>query len=151
MERTVDTREYLDMVCGLLEAGKCGVPVPAAGSSMVPFFCHGDTVYLDRAPQTLRRGDVVLYRRPGGRYVLHRIVGMPRDGSLIMLGDAQVDRERIERGAVCARAVRVLHKGKLMDEKCLRWRFFATVWRWIVPLRPAAMAAASRLCRIWKT
>lgn len=147
MERTVDTREYLDMVCGLLEAGRHGVPVPVAGASMTPFFCHGDTVYLDCVPQTLHRGDIVLYRRPGGRYVLHRIVGIAHDGSLIMLGDAQTEREKIVRDAVCARAVRVLHKGKLHDERSLRWRFFAGVWTRIVPLRPAVVSAVTHIRR----
>ena len=66
----VDTKEYLDMVSDLLREGREQVAVTVAGSSMVPFLHHGDKVYLDPLPEVLKAGDVVLYRRAGGQYVL---------------------------------------------------------------------------------
>lgn len=148
MAKIVDTREYLDMVCGLLREGHCKVPVTVAGSSMSPFLHHGDTVYLSPVTGAPKKGDIVLYTRPSGQYILHRVVGRNRDGSYIMLGDVQTDREWIESAAsihgivVCA-----LHKGKLLTPKSPRWRFFATVWRHVVPLRPAIMTAWKVIAR----
>lgn len=59
------------------------------GTSMLPLICEGrDSVMLSALPAELVAGDVVLYRRDGGAYVLHRIVG--REGeSYTMCGDNQ--------------------------------------------------------------
>lgn len=147
--QSVDTKEYLDMVCGLLAEGKTGVPVPVAGSSMVPFLRPGDTVYLDLPREQPRRGDVVLFTRPGGRYILHRIVKVYPDGSFLMAGDAQTFLENVDgshrikavvTGAVC--------RGKRQEPGSLRWRFFATVWLWVLPLRRQIMSGWEKLKKI---
>jgi hypothetical protein len=141
MAKIVDTKEYLDMVRQLLAEGKTDVPVPVAGSSMVPFLINADTVYLNRIEKPLRRGDVVLYTRLSGQYVLHRIVKVNSDGSFIMLGDAQQELERIEsRDQIHARATRAVHKGKPMTQSSFRWRFYATVWIWVWPFRRRLMS-----------
>ena len=142
MAKVVDTREYLGMICQLLAEGKNHIPVPVAGSSMVPFLHNGDTVYLDRIDSPLKKGDVVLYTRATGQYVLHRIVKCNPDGSFTMLGDAQQELERIESAAqIHGRATAAVHQGKQMDSESARWRFFATVWIWVWPLRYRLMAA----------
>ena len=146
MARTVDTKEYLDIVCGLLAEGKTCVPVPVAGSSMTPFLHHGDTVYLQRPDGKLKKGDIVLYTRPSGQYILHRIVKVNADGSFIMLGDAQTDRERIESaGQIHGRVIRAVHRGKPLDSGSPRWIFFATVWIWVWPWRRKIVELVTRL------
>lgn len=146
MAKTVDTKEYLDMICGLLAEGNTSVPVPVAGSSMSPFLYHGDMVYLDRPEGKLKKGDIVLYTRPSGQYILHRIVRVNADGSFIMLGDAQTDRERIKSEAqIHGRVTRVLHRGKALGPESLWWKFFATVWIWVWPWRRQIIGLVSRL------
>lgn len=146
MARMVDTREYLDMVCGLLAEGKTQVPVPVAGASMTPFLHPGDTVFLDLPGERLRVGDIALFTRPDGRYILHRIVAIHADGSFTMLGDAQTEREHVDGvHRIHAIATGAKHKGRLLTPKSLRWWFFATVWRWVVPLRPAVMMVGAKI------
>ena len=146
----VDTREYLDMVSDLLREGRNQVAVTVAGGSMVPFLHHGDKVYLDPLPEQLKAGDVVLYQRPGGQYVLHRIVRIHTDGSLTMLGDAQVVRERIgERSVLRGIVTKVMYRGKFLTKKSLRWKFFEKVWIRLVPLRPIIMKSWGILVRKW--
>ena len=93
MARILDTQEYLDTVCQLLQQGETSVAVPVAGGSMVPFLHNGDTVYLDLPDSPVKRGDIVLYTRSYGRYILHRVYRVRRDGSYIMVGDAQTELE----------------------------------------------------------
>lgn len=146
--KKVDTKEYLDMISGLLREGRTNVPVTVAGSSMTPFFHHGDTVFLNPPDGPLKKGDVVLYVRPTGQYVLHRIVKVNPDGSFIMLGDVQTDREWIEgSAAVRGVVVKVLHRGNMLTKESLRWRFFEKVWPNVVPLRPAIMNAWKVIAR----
>lgn len=148
MARMVDTKEYLDVVCDLLREGRKNVPVTVAGGSMTPFFHHGDTVYLNLPQKPLKKGDVVLYVRPTGQYVLHRIIRVNSDGSLIMLGDAQVDREWIEgSAAVRGIVVKVLHRGKVLTRSSFRWWFFEKIWPCVVPLRPAIMTGWKIIAR----
>lgn len=144
MARIVDTKEYLDVICQLLAEGRKEVPLTIAGSSMTPFLHHGDTVFLNPRVQPPGVGDIVLYTRPNGQYVLHRVVKVNPDGSYIMLGDIQTEREWICGVEVIhGVAVKALHKGEILTPQSARWRFFARVWIRMVPLRPAAM-------KIWK-
>ena len=147
MARMVDTKEYLDMVCGLLAEGKTSVPVPVAGTSMTPFLHPGDMVYLDLPKTPLKKGDIVLFTRPDGRYILHRIVSVNRDGSFTMLGDAQTEREPVAGPEfIHARVTGALHKGRRLTPKSRRWRFFATVWMHplVVPLRRTILIVVSK-------
>lgn len=62
-----------------------GTEAPMAvisGRSMVPLFLEGDIVLLYKPPpQNIRVGDVVVYKRCGGGYIIHRVI------EVIKLGD----------------------------------------------------------------
>lgn len=136
MAKVLDTTAYLDTVCALLREGHTHVPVTVAGTSMTPFFDPGDTVFLDLPRKPIGVGDVILFARFGTTYVLHRVVGIFPDGSLELLGDAQVQPERVDPQQVCARATGLRRGRKHYGEKSLRWRFFRGPWRHIRRLRP---------------
>lgn len=62
------------------------------GTSMLPLIRQGkDSVILVK-PGLLSIGDIVLYKRKNGQFVLHRIVKMNVD-SLVLCGDNQTDLE----------------------------------------------------------
>ena len=146
--RMVDTKQYLDMICGLLREGNREISVPVAGSSMSPFLHHGDTVYLNSVDTPPKKGDIVLYTRPGGQYILHRIVKVNPDGSYIMLGDAQTQRERIESSeAIHGIVVSARHLGRQLTPASFRWRFFEKIWLHVVPLRPLIMKSWKIIAR----
>ena len=95
MAKILDTNRYLDTVCALLREGHTHIPVTVAGTSMTPFLDPGDTVFLDPPGRPVKKGDVILFLRLGRQYVLHRVVDMFPDGSLELLGDAQVRSEPV--------------------------------------------------------
>ena len=133
--KTVDTKEYLDEVRSLLHQGQTSLPVPVAGISMGPFLHEGDMVYLDLPARPLRKGDIVLFTRPNGRYILHRIVTCCPDGSYLILGDNQTLPEPVAQEQIRAIVTSAVRKGKLITPKSLLWRFFAHPWRWLAPCR----------------
>lgn len=58
------------------------------GVSMMPLIRQGiDSVVL-KSPEEPQRGDVILYRRQNGQFVLHRIVGSDERG-FVLCGDNQ--------------------------------------------------------------
>ena len=136
MARILDTKSYLDTVCALLREGHTHVGVTVAGTSMTPFLDPGDTVFLDLPHRPIRRGDVILFLRLGQQYVLHRVVQVFPDGSLELLGDAQVRSERVLPGQVCAIVTGARRGETLLDESSLRWRLFRDVWIHLRRSRP---------------
>ena len=58
----------------------------AHGNSMAPFIRNGDIVLVEpKKASELRIGDIVFYRRAGGRHVTHRLVSKSgNDGSLVL-------------------------------------------------------------------
>ncbi len=140
MARILDTQAFLDTICDLLRQGEKNVPIPVVGSSMVPFLVNGDTVYLDLPDTPIKRGDILLYTRAGGRYILHRVYKVKKDGSFIMVGDGQTQLEHLpSREQIHARVTRARHKGKEQRPGQLRWWAYRCLWLWLLPLRPLLM------------
>jgi hypothetical protein len=146
MARILDTQAFLDTVCDLLRQGEHAVPIPVVGSSMVPFLVNGDTVYLDVPDTPIKRGDILLYTRASGMYVLHRVFRVNPDGSFLMVGDAQTELERLpSRDQIHARVTWARHKGKVNRPGQLRWWAYRTLWLRLLPLRPLLMNLREKL------
>lgn len=64
------------------------------GDSMFPIIRERDLLIIEAVKQPLRVGDVPLYKRDSGQYVLHRIVAI-KNGKYSMKGD---NRNSVERG-----------------------------------------------------
>lgn len=113
------------------------VPLVISGSSMTPFLAHGrDTVYLSKVTRPLKRGDMILYRRDSGAYILHRIL-KSENGVYTLVGDAQNWLEPgIREDQVKALVTAVRRKGKLLKPGSFWWVFFEKIWIRMVPLRP---------------
>ncbi len=61
-----------------------GAEAPMAvvsGTSMLPLFREGDIVLLYKpSPDGIRVGDVVVYKRCGGGYIIHRVIDVVKVG-----------------------------------------------------------------------
>ena len=134
--RVLAPEELMAHLPDLLEEVEA-VPLLISGSSMSPFLVHGrDTVFLSKVTRPLKRGDMILYRRDSGAYVLHRICKAD-DGCYSLVGDAQAWIERgIRQDQVLAVVTMVLRKGKLQKKGSFWWDFFEKVWLGLIPVRP---------------
>lgn len=119
------------------------LPLVISGNSMSPFLIHGrDTVYLSRLSRPVRRGDMLLYQRQNGAYILHRVYAVTPEG-FTMVGDAQTVLEPgIRQEQIAAIVTRVERKGKTLAPGCFWWAFFEKIWIRILPLR-------RRICRLY--
>ena len=131
------TDALLEEYCKVLneESSVEALPLTISGNSMAPFLVHGrDTVYLSRITRPLKRGDVVLYRRDNGSYILHRIHSIKGDNHT-MIGDAHFGLEPgIRREQILAIMTSARRKGKLQQPGCFWWEFFRKVWLSVIPL-----------------
>lgn len=134
----------------LLEAG-AEVPLTVTGSSMVPFLRHGrDTVFLrgpDQCPP--RVGDILLFRRDNGQWVLHRLHHRTGDGLLVINGDAQTWFETIRPEQAAGVAVRVRRgEGEPFSPRRWDWRLLTLVWKLLRPVRPALLKRLEAISRV---
>ncbi len=64
--------------------------IPITGTSMNPLlYQNRDFVKIVKPVLPLKIGDIPLYRRANGAFVLHRVVGIKENGEYIMCGDNQ--------------------------------------------------------------
>ena len=145
--RVVSPESLMGPLPDLLEEGAV-VPLVISGGSMNPFLVSGrDTVYLSKPDGPAKRGDMVLYRRKGGAYVLHRVLRR-ENGTYTMIGDAQTHPEPgIRPEQILARVTAVRRKGKLLQKGSFWWDFFAVLWIRMVPFRPGVVKAYTCLKR----
>lgn len=134
--RVLPPEELMEQFLDLLEHAE-QAPLVISGSSMYPFLHHRrDTVYLSKVTVPLKTGDMILYRRPSGQYVLHRIVRAGQ-GTYDLLGDRQTLIEPgIRDSRILAVVTAVRRDGKLLKSGDFLWDFFEKVWIRMIRLRP---------------
>lgn len=143
--RVIEPELLMEQLPELLEKTQA-VPLVISGNSMAPFLIHGrDTVYLSRVTRSLKRGDMILYRRDCGAYVLHRICRC-RGNTYSLVGDGQYLIESgIRNRQVLAVVTAVRRKGKLLRPGSACWMFFQYVWLILRPVRPYITGVYERL------
>ena len=147
--KVLEPEQLMPPLLDMLEVTET-VPLVISGSSMIPFLAHGrDTVYLSKVRKPLCRGDMVLYRRDSGNYILHRIFRVEGD-TYTMVGDAQTWLEPgIRPDQILALVTAVRRKGKLLQKGSFWWDFFEKVWIRMVPLRPAVLTGYARVKKMF--
>lgn len=92
MSKEVKLCEIENFVEEILSAGGSFSFMPK-GISMLPLIREGkDSVIISPAPETLKKYDIILYKRDNGKFVLHRIVKV-KNGVYTLCGDNQLGYE----------------------------------------------------------
>lgn len=110
------------------------------GNSMAPFIrSDKDLIIIEPAAGRLKKYDVALYRRPDGRYILHRVLAV-RPHDYAIRGD---NAERMEYGITDNEILGVMRAfvrdGKRIETSNPRYRLEVRLWLWLYPMR-----------RLWK-
>lgn len=86
--------DLLPFIEEAFEMGK-DFQIPITGTSMLPLLVQGrDFVKIVKYERKLEIGDIPLYRRDDGHFVLHRVVKIEKDGTYTMCGDNQIILEK---------------------------------------------------------
>jgi len=146
-KRILSAEELMEHYRVLLDCGSV-LPITVSGVSMLPFLAPSrDTVHLKKPDRELRRGDIVLYQRENGRYILHRVYKI--EGERVwFVGDAQDTVEGpLSRDCILAYAVYAVRKGKTEKKGSFWWGFFSSFWLLCVGKRKKILKAYGRLKR----
>ena len=138
MNNTSQTSPKIDLE-QLLRDGNI-IRIKPQGYSMYPLFVPGrDEACIERTDfSSLKRGDVILYRRDKSILVLHRIWKITGD-SFYMVGDNQTEIEGpLRADQVRGKLTGFVRNGKFVDVKNPIYRFLSGLWLFLRPMRPCA-------------
>ena len=116
------------------------IKIKPQGYSMYPLFVPGrDEACIERTDfSSLKRGDVILYRRDKSILVLHRIWKIT-DNSFYMVGDNQTEIEGpLRADQVRGKLIGFVRNGKFVTVNNPFYRFLSRLWLFLRPLRPCA-------------
>ena len=137
---TLPMEELMPILSAQLETGGRATLV-VTGNSMYPTFRNrADAVYLIPVNRPLKKGDLILYRRENGRYILHRIVTKPKNGRFFCTGDNQWVQEAVTDAQVLALVDGFTRGGRTCPEQDRRYRTWVAVWVWLRPVRRPILA-----------
>ena len=146
---SVPMEQLVQLLAVQLEKGQA--PLRVTGSSMHPILRdQKDTVYLQTPRKPLKKGDVILYRRDNGVYVLHRIVKCRGEERYICSGDNQWEKETVDATQVIAVVDGFVRKGKIYQENHTGYRLWVAVWLLLFPVRRPILALRRCLGRVRK-
>ena len=124
--------------------------ITVTGNSMYPMLKHRISQVRLAAPTNLQIGDIPLYRRTNGAYILHRIVGI-EDGVYVCCGDHQW---HVEKGIHPDQIIAVVTDFKRRNHwtSCGKtmYRWYWKLWVGIRPLRRLVFGGLRRIKR-WVT
>lgn len=122
----------------LLEEGHT-IRIKPEGYSMYPLFIPGrDAAIIEKVPvDTLKKGDVVLYRRDGSILVLHRICRITEKG-FYLVGDNQSEIEGpLRTDQIKGKMVAFERKNRRpISADNMLYRILSGIWLRLLPLRP---------------
>jgi len=129
-------QEIAPLITGLI---KDGIPVSltVTGNSMFPLFRHNKdkVVLVNPDNRNLKKGDIPLYKRDNGQYILHRIVGM-EGNTYKMAGDAQTDIESgIRHDNIIAVVSGFYRNGKYISCENTLYKIYTQLWLICLPIR----------------
>ncbi len=109
--------DYIPLICEVIGGGGEFRLYPR-GTSMLPLLRQGKDSVALVSPSSPRRGDILLYRRADGAYVLHRLVKIRRGGELVFSGDNHMMVESgIEKESILAAVAAVYREDKRIEKK----------------------------------
>ena len=140
-KNTLDREAMAELLRSLPEGEELLLQV--TGWSMMPMLFHGrSTVTLVRErAYTPKKGDVVLFRRPTGEFVLHRVCKVEPSGLLLINGDAQSWTERILPVQVVAKVTGFYRRRREISVGNRGYRIYCALWCPLRPLHPLGAKA----------
>lgn len=129
---------------------KIDILITVTGTSMNPMLKNKrDKVVLTGCDKfNLKKGDIPLYRRINGEYVLHRIVKV-NENSYDLCGDNQCEIEKgVPKTAVIAVVKAFERNGKMYGCNDIRYRLYWHLWILSMPFRRLMRKVRSMLRRI---
>ncbi len=106
------------------------VVITARGNSMRPILRDRiDKLILSKPCDNVQEGDVLLYEKPDGVFVLHRVVSANDDGTFTFMGDCQNNKDvGVTPDMIKAKLVGFFRGAKEISTDNPRYKKFVSFW-----------------------
>ncbi|MCX7714371.1 MAG: S24/S26 family peptidase [Clostridia bacterium] len=133
--RCIGMEELSPIILEAVQKGR-SVRMRVVGNSMYPMLRSGiDSVVLVRA-DSCKRGDIPLYRRENGSFVLHRVISVS-GGAYTMCGDNQTTKEfPVYESQIYGKVKGFYRGGRYISCKNPLYRAYSFVWTVFFRFRP---------------
>lgn len=100
------------------------------GNSMHPLIKEGkDVLVITSQIQDINLFDIILTKRPSGRYLLHRIVRKNNDGTFDIAGDNSYKCDRgIKPTEIIGKLTTIIRDDKKNELNSLKYKIYVLVW-----------------------
>lgn len=106
-----------------------------SGDSMEPLlYDHSTRVVIWKAEGPLKKGDLPVYRRPSGEFVMHRIIRVDAD-NYYTRGDNRAGLEKVPREWVLGVVTEIYRKQRHIYVTDWSYRLYTRVWNLLYPVR----------------
>ena len=112
------------------------VRLTVTGNSMYPLFhSRRDTVTLSPAV-TVKKYDITFHKREDGRYILHRVLKIQKDGTYLIAGDNELKTEPpVKREQILGVVTEFTRWGKTKKPKGFGYWCYVRIWHLLMPFR----------------
>jgi len=125
------------------------VEITVTGNSMLPMLRNRKSRVRLSAADAVQIGDVPLYRRENGAYILHRIVGT-ENGKYICCGDHQWKLEKgIGHDQIVAVMTHFSKGNRWVSCRNPLYRCYWKIWLWLRPVRHCIDSVRRRIRRFF--
>lgn len=141
-------KELSDLLKLQMTEGSASLTV--TGSSMVPMlYDRRSQVYLQKLGRGVKRGDVILFQRENGQYVLHRVIRLVNLTECVCCGDNCWETELVYQNRILGLVCAFTRKGKKYSTTQLGYRMYAWIWSHTMLARKPLLRVR-RLLGQWK-
>lgn len=100
------------------------------GKSMLPLIKEGrDVLVIKKYKGNVRKWDIVLVKRPSGRYLLHRIIKIHKNGTYTLCGDNNIISDvGIKDSDIIGILVAIITNGKKNNLTSLMYKLYVLFW-----------------------
>ena len=118
-----------------LRRGDC-VRLTVTGNSMFPLLhSRRDTVTLSPAGK-IKKYDITFHKRQDGRYILHRVLKIQKDGTYLIAGDNELKTEPpVKREQIFGVVTEYTRWGKTKKPKGFGYWLYVRIWHLLMPYR----------------
>lgn len=117
-----------------LRAGRV-ISTETHGISMKPLLVEGKTlVVIEPLRRALSVGELPVFLRSDGKYVIHRVIGMD-EKNYYTRGDNCLNFETVPKEQMLGVVVEIYRNGRILRVTDRRYRAYVALWRALTPLR----------------
>lgn len=117
---------------------------------MLPLLIEGKShVIIAPLSEPLRVGDLPIYLRQDGKYVIHRLIRIDEQHCFTR-GDNCVTHEKVPHSWVLGKVIEINRRGKTFPVTAWGYRVYSRIWHFLFPARKLIFKVKKILKRIFR-